>query len=98
MPHHLLSEGHLKTFCIYCKKGVPVDRWKSDFHSGMHYKSLACSCGKELHIKVDFEGSGHDSWNGTKFTSKITKENTTIEDRIKVIESPKVVARHFPKK
>lgn len=94
MPHHLVSEVHQKTFCIYCKKDVPLDRWESDFHSGMHYKTTKCSsCGRKLHIKVDFGGSGHDSWNGSRFKSKITKKGVkTIEDKLKVLE------RHFPKK
>jgi hypothetical protein len=46
---------------------------------------------------MGFDGSGHDSWNGRKFKSKIIKKGN-IEDRIKILESPKVVARHYPKK
>ena len=100
MTHHLMNERELRTFCIYCKSEVPLDGWKSDWHSETHYKTTKCTCGKDLHIKVDFGGSGHDSWNGKKFTSKISKnaKEENIEDRIKTIEQPKVVARHFPKK
>jgi len=99
MPHHLTSEKELKTFCLYCKSDVPIDGWKSEWHSETHYKTTQCKCGKDLHIKVNFEGSGHDSWNGKKFTSKITKKtkDETIEEKVKILEQPEVVARHFPK-
>jgi len=97
MSHHLVGEGHLKEFCIYCKKELPAKNWKSDFHLGMHYKTLTCSCGKKLHIRVNFEGSGHDSWNGAGLMSKITKKSN-IDDRIRVLEGAKVVERHYPKK
>lgn len=101
MPHHLLSEGELKTFCIYCKAEVPIKEWKSDWHLEMHYKTVKCSCGKDLHVKAGFEGSGHDEWNGHKFTSKITKKadgkKQNIEDKIRIVEKTKVVERKYPK-
>lgn len=100
MPHHLLNERELKTFCIYCKSEVPVISWKSEWHFEAHYKTVLCKCGKSLHMKVNFEGSGHDSWNGKKFTPKILGKNSgkSIEDKIRIIEQPEIAARHFPKK
>ena len=97
MPHHLVSEVDLKSFCIYCRQEILADRWKSEWHSETHYKTAQCSCGRTLHIKVGFDGSGHDSWNGIKFNSRIIKKGN-IDDRIRVLEAPKIVARHHPKK
>ncbi len=101
MPHHLVSEGELKTFCIYCKTEVPMKGWKSDWHSEMHYKTVKCSCGRDLHVRVNFEGSGHDSWNGSNWKSVIVKKSSgkkqNIEDKIKILETTKVVDRKYPK-
>ena len=92
MPHHLVSEISQKTFCIYCKREVPSNEWKSDWHLEMHYKTLKCtSCGRDLHIRVNFEGSGHDSWAGLKKCG-------TIEEKIKTLEKIKILEEHFPKK
>ena len=30
--------------------------------SNSHYKTQQCLCGRKVTIKVDFIGSGHDSW------------------------------------
>lgn len=105
MAHHLVREDDQKIFCIYCKRDVPVKNWESEWHSEMHYKTLNCECcGRKLHIKVNFEGSGHDEWTGHKLCpiksekqgitlKKQTKKGVnTIEDKIKVIE------RIYPKK
>ena len=98
MPHHLVSEEGLKTFCLYCKTEVHPTCWTSEWDSEKHYKKCTCnSCGKDLTIRINFEGSGHDSWNGNKFKSKIVKTGN-IEDRIKIIEAPQIVSRRFPKK
>jgi hypothetical protein len=96
MPHHLVSEEGQKTFCIYCKRDVPISGWTSEWHSETHYKNVVCKCGKELHIKVNFEGSGHDSWNGKKFKSKIVKKKT-IEDKVRILEGLKIVSSTHPK-
>ncbi len=102
MPHQLVSEGHLKKFCIYCKTDVPMEKWESEFDSEGHYKTFTCSCGKKLHIKMDFEGSGHDSWNEERFSQVKMKEQKgkkTIEDKIKVIDNfGEIVSRKYPSK
>ncbi|MBI5881129.1 hypothetical protein HZB90_03295 [archaeon] len=30
--------------------------------SNSHYKVLQCGCGRKITMKMDFIGSGHDSW------------------------------------
>jgi len=96
MHHHLVSEPQQKTFCIYCGRNVPRNEWSSEWHLEAHYKTIKCQCGKNLHIKVNFEGSGHDSWNWEKIRPAALKKKS-IEDRIKILESPEVVERHYPK-
>ena len=99
MPHHLVSEGHQKTFCIYCKTEVPLEKWKSEWEFEGHYKKLKCpGCGKDIHIKMDFGGSGHDCWNGHKpDLNPVKKKKKNIEDAIKVLEGVEVLSRKFPK-
>ncbi len=49
--------------CLYCRKDLHVDKWNSEWTSEEHhYKSIKCECGKENWVKVDFYGSGHDSF------------------------------------
>jgi hypothetical protein len=51
--------------CIYCSKILEEQKWSSrwdqDRHDIHHYKSIVCECGKHNWVKVDFDGSGHDS-------------------------------------
>jgi DNA-directed RNA polymerase subunit RPC12/RpoP len=63
-PHHIISEADQAHACPYCGKNTAIKRWKSVFDaSNMHYKECVCSCGHRVTVKVDFMGSGHDSWN-----------------------------------
>ncbi|MEA3429857.1 MAG: hypothetical protein U9R08_01145 [Nanoarchaeota archaeon] len=62
---HMVKSEQVKDQCPYC--GTDLDKvtgWESEFHIGMHYKKITCSCGKENILKVDFIGSGHDTWDG----------------------------------
>jgi len=96
MAHHLVSEHDQKAFCIYCKNEVPPTCWISEWDSEKHYKICPCPhCNKVLRISMDFEGSGHDEWNGLKPKVGVKKKKT-IEDRVRVIEKQKVVSRTFP--
>jgi len=62
---HELSEEDLKQTCPYCKHDMSDQKlWKSCFCGSIHYKHATCNCGKDLSIKVEFEGSGHDMWSG----------------------------------
>lgn len=51
--------------CIYCHSKNKDKKWRSEWNEEHHYKCFICdTCGKKTHIKVDFHGSGHDSWDG----------------------------------
>ena len=78
--HHLVREDDFFDFCPYCKKEIMpnhVHKWHSEFSGEKHYKSMICGCGKHLRIKVDFHGSGQDSWSRNKIKKK------TIEDKVR---------------
>ncbi len=95
MKHQLVSETELKKFCIYCSTEISVDKWGSAWDFEKHYKSATCPCCKKtLHLKVNFEGSGHDSWSGKKFEPACHK--ITIEDKITRIERTQIVQRIYP--
>ncbi len=65
MPDHNINEYDQKEICPYCKSDISKKKdWKSHFCGDLHYKSTKCSCGKEINIKVHFQGSGHDTWSG----------------------------------
>lgn len=105
MPHHLVGEIHQKIFCIYCKRDIPSEKWESEWHAETHYKTLNCDCcGKKLHIKMDFHGSGHDEWTGNKLCPEKSKKEGIVlkkqtKNGIKNIEDQiKVVERIYPKK
>jgi len=63
--HHLVKESDIKENCIYCGKNLINKKWESKFEGDFHYKTIICECGREIITKVDFLGSGHDSWDGT---------------------------------
>lgn len=73
--HHAAKENDQRFICIYCKKSLLKDKWESKFSGEIHYKTAKCECGKEARIKVDFHGSGHDSW----------EKESTIDDKVKII-------------
>jgi len=88
--HHLLKEEHQKDNCIYCNNKLNGLRWDSAFESLIHYKVIECKeCKKENRVKVDFHGSGHDSWDGTfewikDFNGKEKDGKvTTLESKVK---------------
>lgn len=95
MPFHLMSEEDIKKekICPYCKTDVAGHDLDSTFHCSKHYKEITCTCGKTLHFKVDFDGSGHDHLtkeNGKKETRKTEKTSSngvkTIESKIKLLD------------
>lgn len=50
--------------CVYCGDEESERLWVSEWNCEHHYKSFICKkCGKKTYVKVDFHGSGHDSWN-----------------------------------
>ena len=60
--HHIISEKDQKRACPYCGRSTQSHDWKSHFNNNAHYKELNCKCGKKVSVKVDFMGTGHDSW------------------------------------
>jgi len=84
---HLFKTENTKDQCPYCGKEFDKKaEWDSEFHLEMHYKSIKCECGKDNFIKVEFHGSGHDTWDGKpswkrkdkSFDSIVQKEHEDI--------------------
>jgi hypothetical protein len=64
MIDHWTTVTNFRETC-YCGAKIRGKEWESVWHGIKHYKHHKCSCGKELWMTVDFDGSGHDSWDGT---------------------------------
>ena len=79
MDHHLFREDNLKIQCYHCGKTLNSKTWNSEFHKEFHYKSTTCECGRQLSVKVDFIGSGHDSWDKTNSWKKTVHEELCTE-------------------
>lgn len=62
---HIIEEISTKQRCVYCNKALEKNTWHSAFQGELHYKTTRCECGKESRVRVNFAGSGHDSWDGT---------------------------------
>jgi hypothetical protein len=61
-----MRENDFKEKCMYCHRVLVSDDWRSHFSAQTHYKTMKCECGKLNKIKVDFVGSGHDTWHAKK--------------------------------
>lgn len=74
MAHHNIKDHELRFTCVYCGKNLKEKfGWKSEHDSQFHYKTIKCECGKEVWMHAQFEGSGHDTWDGSKdWVKKIT--------------------------
>ena len=85
MNDHLMTETDLTERC-YCGKVFQGKSWTSENVSegDVHYKKTICDCGCTIHVKVNFRGSGHDSWDGTNNWQTPT---TTPEIKITTIEN-----------
>lgn len=60
--------------CIYCN--TKIDKFESEHSEGHHYKTAECpGCGKNLCVKVSFQGSGHD-----EFESDLEKGIKEVKD------------------
>jgi len=79
-----------KEVCPYCKRNINGS-WKSEFDLKHHYKVFNCECGKKVWIKLNFNGSGHDTWDKKsikiKKASKKGAKIKTIEDKIFLIKN-----------
>ena len=60
--HHHIQGNDLEAICPYCLTKLDKKDWISEFNIEHHYKFHICECGKKVWVKVDFHGSGHDSW------------------------------------
>ncbi len=73
--------------CTYCHNSFDGKRWFSSFIDGKHYKRIKCdSCGKEEMLEVDFEGSGHNGWDGTNAWKKDLKLKKKNDGKVKTLE------------
>mgnify|MGYP001617122225 CR=1 FL=1 len=88
--HHFVKEIHQRLECPYCKNDLSENRWNSSFHIEHHYKMTGCEqCGREISIKVNFNGSGHDCWDKNSDFCKLinqTKASKPLEEKIKEIK------------
>ncbi len=87
MKEHIFKADDQKAQCGYCGEIFDKKFWQSHFESELHYKKFLCKCGKEVTIKVDFIGSGHDSWDGTEGWKEDFKEEIKGKTKIKTLES-----------
>ncbi|MCK4521451.1 MAG: hypothetical protein KAU20_02670 [Nanoarchaeota archaeon] len=85
-----MQQEHQKEICPYCKADLSNKEWNSEFHFEHHYKIHDCKCGKKIIIKVNFHGSGHDSWDNNPWQKEIKQNKynyktkvTTLEHKIK---------------
>jgi len=62
--HHLMSERDVRLTCPYCRIDVKdLKGWKSEFSGNSQYISANCDkCKRPIRLKVNCNGSGHDSW------------------------------------
>ena len=99
MVFHLAKEADQKTQCPYCRSDLTGISWDSTHDLKLFYKTIDCSCGKTLHIRItDFIGSGHDSWDGTdgwksqdglEPDGKSDRRISTIEDKLNIVKELK---------
>jgi hypothetical protein len=68
--------------CRCCNNKLDKDKWFSEWdnnnHVDMHYKSIVCSCGKKMWVKLDFLGSGHDHI--------VEDDNSSIESAVRKVQ------------
>lgn len=87
IAEHIIEEIDTKQRCVYCNKLIEKNTWQSIFHGEIHYKTTKCECGKESRVKVDFAGSGHDSWDGTfNWLKELMKNQRTEKQSVKKLE------------
>ena len=92
--HHWICESDIKENCIYCGNDLNDKKWESSFEGDSHYKTLTCECGKNNRVRVNFLGSGHDSWDGTcSWDFVIEKDDKKLEVKIKELERFKEIKR-----
>ena len=93
--HHIFNIVDQKNQCPYCHRELHESPWHSHFDSIKMYKSNDCECGKRVHIGVNFNGSGHDTWDKKehwRLDPKITKHKTigkvkNLESRIEIVKT-----------
>jgi hypothetical protein len=71
--HHLINELNQRDTCPYCHNNLISNEWTSLFELEKHYKRTDCdNCGKNIIIRIRFDGSGHDCWDlNSKFCQHI---------------------------
>ena len=80
MAQRMTKSEIMRNICPYCKSDLSKENWDSEFAVHLHYKKLTCKCGKKVWIRVNFNGSGHDSWTRHK---KVTIESLVDKDDLR---------------
>ncbi len=83
---HLIRNIERDGSCIYCSEKLEPEKWGSVFAQVQHYKCVLCRCGRENCVRVDFIGSGHDSWSGLE--KKVAKGSSikVIGKSVKILK------------
>ncbi|MFH1409299.1 MAG: hypothetical protein ABIH34_05305 [Nanoarchaeota archaeon] len=62
--HHNVVDTNALEECFYCHASLEGKEWTSVHDRWKHYKRITCDCKREHWVRVPFEGSGHDDWDG----------------------------------
>lgn len=82
---HLIRTVERNGSCIYCNEQLDSEKWSSVFAQIHHYKCVLCKCGKENCVKVDFAGTGHDSWSGLERKIAGNSSISIIEKKVRIL-------------
>jgi superfamily II helicase len=87
LKDHLINEFNQVSKCPYCNNNLKNNNWNSSFNINKHYKNTICAkCSKEIRIKVNFAGSGHDCFDSNSNFCKLIKDNkgkSVLEEKVK---------------
>ncbi len=86
---HAIKEEESRQVCPYCFTKQSNEGWRSSFSFEKHYKVKTCKCGNEVRVKVDFFGSGHDSWSPNDLKKK-SKRIRSLEGKIKDVPTASI--------
>ena len=92
MKEHMVGHSSQQSQCVYCARDLSSKKWNSEFARDLHYKSVQCECGRKVWTRVEFHGSGHDSWDGTHSWKKRFKAGPSGKCGLSVLESRVVKA------
>ncbi|MFH0979186.1 MAG: hypothetical protein V1837_07870 [Candidatus Woesearchaeota archaeon] len=89
MKEHLAREKHQKETCLYCGRSMDQRQWNTMHHREVLYKVTHCECGKKAMIRMNFYGSGHDTWGNNLISDRLKNEHKTklrtLESKLKLV-------------